>query len=189
MAVQYNSKDNSWSGLGVEIFDAVKNKILGIEQELPELSGKVKGVLDCLNDDSLKSLSKDEIKEFFDDDDILKNIDESKESFMSFLDDVDLSGDVFEQYQAHLQKSSEKMTLFQRASKAASSAAKSFVAALSSMAVTWLIVFLKFQVAWQSRIISKGQFDLLIFYSLLVHIYIVLHTQLQLFFAFYHHFY
>lgn len=61
------------------------------------------------------------------------------DDFMSFLNDVDLSGDVFQQYQEHLQQSADGMTLFQRAGKAAGAAMKSLMATLGSMAAMWAI--------------------------------------------------
>ena len=134
MAVQWDS-EKGFNGVAVDVFDAVKNKILGIKKEIPELGEMTKDALGWLQE----GLSKDELKEFFNDETILKNIGETKESFMSFIDDVDLSGDVFAQYQQHLQKNTQSMTLFQRAGKAAGNAMKSLLASIGSMAAMWAI--------------------------------------------------
>lgn len=137
MAVQWDS-EKGFNGVAVDVFDAVKNKILGIKKEIPEITDEVKDLLSCFQDDSFNTLSKDEMKNFFDDEELLKNLSELKESFMNFIDKVDLSGDVFAQYQEHLQQSSQSMTLFQRAGKAAGTAMRTFGATLASMGVAWL---------------------------------------------------
>lgn len=138
MAVQWDS-EKGLSGWGIEIFDAVKDKILGIKKEIPEITDEIKEILGCFDDDSFKILSKEEMKDFFDGEGMLKGLSESKESFMSFIDKVDLSGDVFAQYQEHLQQSSQSMTLFQRATKAAGTATKKLFATLGSMTAAWAI--------------------------------------------------
>lgn len=138
MAVQWDS-EKGLSGWGIEIFDAVKDKILGIKKEIPEITDEIKEILGRFDDDSFKILSKEEMKDFFDGEGMLKGLSESKESFMSFIDKVDLSGDVFAQYQEHLQQSSQSMTLFQRATKAAGTATKKLFATLGSMAVMFAI--------------------------------------------------
>lgn len=183
MAVQYNNKDNTWGGIAVDIKDAITTSKKQLSTESLDLFSNFNNNGEEFVKVRDKILDRGKFDEWCD------SVKIASTAEKDFLKTWNGSGDIAEAFQAHLKNSTNGLTLFQRASKAASSAAKSFVAALSSMAITWLIVFLKFQVAWQSRIISKGQFDLLIFYSLLVHIYIVLHTQLQLFFAFYHHFY
>lgn len=134
MAVQWDS-EKGFNGVAVDVFDAVKNKILGIKKEIPELGEMTKDALGWLQE----GLSKNELKEIFNDETILKNIGQTKEEFMSFIDDVDLSGDVFAQYQERLQANTKDLTLFQRAGKAAGNAIKSIGAALGSMAATWAI--------------------------------------------------
>lgn len=138
MAVQWDA-DNGFNGVAVDVFDAIKDKILGVEQEIPKLGSMTQDALGWLQEDDLKVLNKDDLKDFFDDEAILENIGESKESFMSFLDEVDLSGDVFQQYQEHLQQSADSMSLFGRTTKVVGSALKSLGATLGSMVVMWAI--------------------------------------------------
>lgn len=135
-AVKYDS-ENGFSGIALDVVGALRNKISGKGKELPELNEATKEVLSWLQeDDDIKGFNKNQLKEFFDDDTI-KSINTTKKSFMSFLDEVDLSGDVFTQYQNHLKESSQSMTLFQRAGKAAGTAVKSLVATAGSMLVSW----------------------------------------------------
>lgn len=134
-AVKYDS-ENGFSGIALDVVGALRNKISGKGKELPELNEATKETLSWLQEDDIKGLNKNQLKEFFDDDTI-KSINTTKKSFMSFLDEVDLSGDVFTQYQNHLKESSQLMTLFQRASKAAGTAVKSLVATAGSMLVSW----------------------------------------------------
>ena len=135
-AVKYDS-ENGFSGIALDVVGALRNKISGKGKELPELNEATKEVLSWLQeDDDIKGFNKNQLKEFFDDDTI-KSINTTKKSFMSFLDEVDLSGDVFTQYQNHLKESSQSMTLFQRAGKAAGTAVKSLVATAGSMLVLW----------------------------------------------------
>lgn len=54
---------------------------------------------------------------------------------MSFLDEVDLSGDIFQQYQEHLQQSANGMSLFGHTTKVVGSALKTLGATLGSMAI------------------------------------------------------
>lgn len=134
-AVKYDS-ENGFSGIALDVVGALRNKISGKGKELPELNEATKEALSWLQEDDIKGLNKNQLKEFFDDDTI-KSINTTKKSFMSFLDKVDLSGDVFTQYQNHLKESSQSMTLFQRAGKAAGTAVKSLVATAGSMLVSW----------------------------------------------------
>lgn len=134
-AVKYDS-ENGFSGIALDVVGALRNKISGKGKELPELNEATKEALSRLQEDDIKGLNKNQLKEFFDDDTI-KSINTTKKSFMSFIDKVDLSGDVFAQYQNHLKESSQSMTLFQRAGKAAGTAVKSLVATAGSMLVSW----------------------------------------------------
>ena len=136
-AVKYDS-ENGFSGIALDVVGALRNKISGKGKELPELNESTKEALSWLQEDDIKGLNKNQLKEFFDDDTI-KSINTTKKSFMSFLDEVDLSGDVFTQYQNHLKESSQSMTLFQRAGKAAGTAMRTLGATLGSMAVSWAI--------------------------------------------------
>lgn len=129
MAVQWDA-DNGFNGIAVDIFDAIKDKILGVENELPQMTDEVKKALSMLEDpDVLK----------YDLHDLFGDMDGLDDYFMSFLDEVDLSGDVFQQYQEHLQQSADGMSLFGRTTKFVGSALKSLGATLGSMVVMWAI--------------------------------------------------
>lgn len=129
MAVQWDA-DNGFNGIAVDIFDAIKDKILGVENELPQMTDEVKKALSMLEDpDVLK----------YDLHDLFGDMDGLDDDFMSFLDEVDLSGDVFQQYQEYLQQSADGMSLFGRTTKVVGSALKSLGATLGSMVVMWAI--------------------------------------------------
>ena len=115
MTVQWDS-ENGFSGIAVDIFDTIKNKISGVKEELPHVTEETQDLLKLLEDP-----------------------DGVDEEFMNFIDDVDLSGDVFEQYQVHLQETANSTTAFQRITTAAGNAIKTLGAALASMAVTFLV--------------------------------------------------
>lgn len=125
MAVQYNSKDNTWS-TWLDIF----------KKEIPEASeesinafeklakAQAKGYDPTINDRMDRWIHQNKLAD---------------ESLIKFLRDTEYSEKTLANYQQYLKNSANSMTLFQRAGKAASSAAKSFVAALSSMAIMWAV--------------------------------------------------
>ena len=126
MAVQYNFKDDSWGGIGVDIIKSIKDKITGNL----DISDKTKKNLEILKDLQGTTGAASDLKSLFSDID---------EDFSKFLDKVDMSGDVFKQYQTHMKKNQESTSLFSRATKTAGSVLKSFGATLGSMAVSWAI--------------------------------------------------
>lgn len=126
MAVQYNSEDNSWSGIGVDIVKSIKDKSTGNL----DISDKTKKDLETLKDLQGTTGAAGDLKSLFSDID---------EDFSKFLDKVDMSGDVFKQYQTHMKKNQESTSLFSRASKAAGITLKELGAILGSMAATWAI--------------------------------------------------
>ena len=126
MAVQYNSKDDSWSGIGVDIVKSIKDKATGNL----DISDKTKKDLETLKDLQGTTGAAGDLKSLFSDID---------EDFSKFLDKVDMSGDVFKQYQIHMKKNQESTSLFSRATKAAGSALKTLGATLGSMAISWAI--------------------------------------------------
>lgn len=122
MAVQYNFKDDSWSG----IVKSIKDKTTGNL----DISDKTKKDLETLKDLQGTTDAAGDLKSLFSDID---------EDFSKFLDKVDMSGDVFKQYQTHMEKNQESTSLFSRATKTAGTALKSFAATLGSMAAAWAI--------------------------------------------------
>ena len=122
MAVQYNFKDDSWSG----IVKSIKDKTTGNL----DISDKTKKNLETLKDLQGTTGAAGDLKSLFSDID---------EDFSKFLDKVDMSGDVFKQYQTHMKKNQESTSLFQRATKAAGGVVKSLGATLGSMAAMWAI--------------------------------------------------
>mgnify|MGYP000988577616 CR=1 FL=1 len=126
MAVQYNFKDDYWSGIGVDIIKSIKDKITGNL----DISDKTKKDLEILKDLQGTTGAAGDLKSLFSDID---------EDFSKFLDKVDMSGDVFKQYQTHMRKNQESTSLFSRATKTAGSALKTLGATLGSMAVSWAI--------------------------------------------------
>lgn len=138
MAVQWDS-EKGFNGVAVDVFDAVKNKILGIKKEIPEITDEVKEALDVIcdlnknGDIDLSTLNSEGIKE------LTEDLGVSDDALNKFLEDWDGSGDIQEAFTARLKKNTEGLTLFQRAGKAAGNAIKSIGAAIGSMAATWSI--------------------------------------------------
>lgn len=127
MAVQYNSDTDSWTTW----IDKLKQEVPTVKKKITDFfeSMKAQGVplneWAKLND----TVFNDMCKQYKVTDTELKN----------FLRTWDGSGDVAEAFQAHLKKSTNGLTLFQRAGKAAGNAIKSIGAAIGSMAATWAI--------------------------------------------------
>ena len=125
MAVQYNSNDNTWS-TWLDIF----------KKEIPEASeesinafeklakAQAKGYDPTINDRMEKWIRQNKLAD---------------ETLISFLQDTKYSEKTLENYQLYLKESSQSMTLFQRAGKAAGNAIKSIGAAIGSMAAMWAI--------------------------------------------------
>ena len=49
MAVQWDS-EKGFNGVAVDVFDAIKDKIFGIKNEIPEITDEVKEALDVIYD-------------------------------------------------------------------------------------------------------------------------------------------
>lgn len=130
MAVQYDSKNNAWGGFIIDAYKAKKG-IVEVSEEATKLFDKYK--------DKDLSNAMNQIMSHGTFDNFIEKNKLADETLISFLQDTEYSEKTLENYQLYLKKPTNSMTLFQRASKAASSAAKSFVAALSSMAITWAI--------------------------------------------------
>lgn len=126
MAVQYNSKNDTWGGFGVDIAKSIKDKVTGNL----DISDDIKKNLETLKDLQGATGAASDLKSLFSDVD---------EDFSKFLDDVDMSGDVFKQYQAHMKANQESTSLFSRGLKGAGTALKTIGATLGSMAAMWAI--------------------------------------------------
>lgn len=134
MAVQWDA-DNGFNGIAVDVFDAIKNKILGIKNEIPEVSEDISAFFDLIKEGDIdfSTLNSDGIKE------LTADLGVSDDTLNKFLEDWDGSGDIQEAFTTHLQGSTQGLTLFQRAGKAAGTALKSLGATLGSMVVMWAI--------------------------------------------------
>lgn len=110
LAVQYD-KENGWSGI---IVDTIKAK-----KGIVELSDEFKKFQETASSKNwnfeyfYNSHSRDEIEQW------IGKLDLSDESLKKFLKDWDGSGDIQEAFTAHMKESTEGLTLFQRAGKAA----------------------------------------------------------------------
>lgn len=138
MAVQWDS-EKGFNGVAVDVFDAIKNKILGIKKEVPEITDEIKEALDVIydlnknGDIDLSTLNSKGIKE------LTEDLGVSDDALNKFLEDWDGSGDIQEAFTARLQANTKGLTLFQRAGKVAGTAIKKFFATLGSMAAIWAI--------------------------------------------------
>lgn len=133
MTVQYNSKDNSWGGIVVDLLKAKKG-IIEVSDEATKFFEKYQK-----NGKNLSSIVSNSLSTKGGFENFTKQSKLADESLIEFLTNTEYSEKTLENYQLYLKNSANGLTLFQRASKAASSAAKSFVATLSSMAVMWAI--------------------------------------------------
>ena len=70
-------------------------------------------------------------------DSFVKKMNLADETLISFLQDTKYGTKDLASYQQYLKESSQSMTLFQRAGKAAGTAVKSLVATAGSMLVSW----------------------------------------------------
>lgn len=128
MAVQYNSKDNSWSGIVVDLLKAKKG-IVEVSDEATKFFNKTKN----WKPSSLVITDEKKFGSF------IKKMDLADESLISFLKDTEYSEKTLENYQLYLKNSANGLTLFQRAGKAAGSAIKTLGATLANMALVWVI--------------------------------------------------
>lgn len=121
MAVQYDSEKGLVTWLDL------------LKKQVPEISSEVKELLDFFNDDDLLKLSNSELRDFFD------GLNGADEDFLKFIDTIDSSKNVFDQYQQWLTKNGKSTSTFADYTKKAGSVLKSFGAALGSMFVNWAI--------------------------------------------------
>lgn len=127
MAVQYNSDTDSWTTW----IDKLKQEVPTVKKEISEFfeMADAQGL-------KLETWSSKSNGAF---DKLCKQYKVTDTELKNFLRTWDGSGDVAEAFQAHLKKSTNGLTLFQRAGKAAGNAIKSIGAAIGSMAAMWAI--------------------------------------------------
>lgn len=130
MAVQYDSKNDSWSTW----IDKLKQDIPEASKEAEEFFGKMDKIGATITSDTLKPMLESTNGAF---EDYIKNNKLADESLISFLQDTEYSEKTLANYQTYLKNSANGLTLFQRAGKSATTVAKSFAATLGSMAVMW----------------------------------------------------
>lgn len=128
MAVQYNSKDNTWSTwldtFKKEIPEASEESINAFEKLA---KAQAKGYDPTINDRMEKWIHQNKLAD---------------ETLISFLQDnehVEYATKDLATYQLYLKNTSGGLTLFQRATKAAGTATKKFIGTLGSMAAMWAI--------------------------------------------------
>ena len=125
MAVQYDSKNNSWSTW----LDIFKKDIPSASKEAVSAFEKIKKAQEAgYNIDNMDRWIHQN-----------KLADETLISFLQDNEHVEYATKDLATYQLYLKNTSKDLTLFQRAGKAAGNAIRSIGAALGSMAATWAI--------------------------------------------------
>ena len=131
MAVQYNSKDNSWSGIVVDLLTA-KKEIAEVSDEATKFFDKYQKNGKNLSNIVSNSLSTKGGFENF-----IKQSKLADESLISFLQDTEYSEKTLANYQLYLKNTAKTTTLFQRATKAAGTAIRTLGAAAANMAIAF----------------------------------------------------
>lgn len=125
MAVQYNSDTDSWT-----------TWIDKLKQEVPTVKKEISEFFELMNAQGVPlnkwAKSNDEVF-----DKLCKKYKVTDTELKNFLRTWDDSGDIQEAFTARMKESTEGLTLFQRAGKAAGTAVKSLVATAGSMLVSW----------------------------------------------------
>ncbi len=118
-AVQYNSENDSWT-----------TWLSTLKKDIPKVSKDAKSLFKELDSGKLKVT---------DWQGYCNSVKMTDETLISFLQDTKYGTKDLASYQQYLKKSSQSMTLFQRAGKAAGGVIKSLGATLGSMAAAWAI--------------------------------------------------
>lgn len=118
-AVQYNSENDSWT-----------TWLSTLKKDIPKVSKDAKSLFKELDSGKLKVT---------DWQGYCNSVKMTDETLISFLQDTKYGTKDLASYQQYLKESSQSMTLFQRAGKAAGGVIKSLGATLGSMAVSWAI--------------------------------------------------
>lgn len=116
-AVQYNSENDSWT-----------TWLSTLKKDIPKVSKDAKSLFKELDSGKLKVT---------DWQGYCNSVKMTDETLISFLQDTKYGTKDLASYQQYLKESSQSMTLFQRAGKAAGTAVKSLVATAGSMLVSW----------------------------------------------------
>lgn len=131
MAVQYNSENDSW----FTWIDKLKREIPKVSKEAEGFFDKMDKIGATITSDTLKPMLESTNGAF---DYYIKNHKLVDESLISFLQNTKYATKDLANYQLYLKESSQSMTLFQHAGKAAGTAIKNLGATLASMGVAWL---------------------------------------------------
>lgn len=138
MAVQWD-KENGLNGWGVDFW----NTIRGIKKDLPAVDAEIKKFITSISEDynGVNSEHMEHVRpQLIQDAEELSGVtDELKNEFAKFLETADLSGDIMEQWQNHIVKSSNKTSRFSKFAEKAGAVLKSFGASLASMGVNMAI--------------------------------------------------
>ena len=118
MAVQYNSKDNTWGGIVVDIKDAITTSKKQLSTESLDLFSNFNNNGEEFVKVRDKILDRGKFDEWCD------SVKIASTTEKDFLKTWDGSGDIQKAFTAHMKKSTEGLTLFQRAGKAAGTATK-----------------------------------------------------------------
>lgn len=130
MAVQYDSKNNTWGGFIIDAYKAKKG-IIEVSEEATKLFDKYK--------DKDLSNAMNQIMSHGTFDNFIKKNKLADETLIAFLQDTAYGEKTLANYQLYLQETANSTTAFQRITTVAGNAIKTLFAALASMAVTFLV--------------------------------------------------
>lgn len=130
MAVQYDSKNNTWGGFIIDAYKAKKG-IIEVSEEATKLFDKYK--------DKDLSNAMNQIMSHGTFDNFIEKNKLADETLIAFLQDTAYGEKTLANYRLYLQETANNTTAFQRITTAAETAVKGLVATLGSMAVMWAI--------------------------------------------------
>lgn len=128
MAVQYDSKNDSWSTW----ISRLKVEIPKVSEEADKFFTKIKNVGGSLNSASIQSMIDTDSFDMY-----IEKQNLADESLISFLKDTNYAEKNLESYQLYLKNSANSMTFFQKAVKKTGTVLKSLGGTLASMAIMW----------------------------------------------------
>lgn len=128
MAVQYDSKNDSWSTW----ISRIKVEIPKVSEEADKFFTKIKNVGGSLNSASIQSMIDTDSFDMY-----IEKQNLADESLISFLKDTNYAEKNLENYQLYLKNSANSMTFFQKAVKKTGTVLKSLGGTLASMAIMW----------------------------------------------------
>ena len=118
-AVQYNSENDSWT-----------TWLSTLKKDIPKVSKDAESLFKELNSGKLKVI---------DWRGYCNSVEMTDKSLIKFLTNTKYSEKTLENYQLYLKNSANNMTFFQRATTAATTIGKKFIATLGSMIAVWAI--------------------------------------------------